>query len=53
MADEKKKILVVDDERDIVNLITDFLEGLDFQVVSASDGEKALQMTKDRPHGAG
>ncbi|RJP56001.1 MAG: response regulator [Candidatus Auribacter fodinae] len=44
MADEKKKILVVDDERDIVNLITDFLEGLDFQVVSASDGEKALQI---------
>ncbi|MEW6534240.1 MAG: response regulator [Candidatus Auribacterota bacterium] len=44
MADGKKKILVVDDERDIVNLITDFLEGLDFQVVSASDGEKALQI---------
>jgi len=44
MTDTKKKILVVDDEKDIINLITDFLEGLDFQVVSASDGDKALQV---------
>lgn len=41
---ERRKILVVDDEADIVNLISDFLQGLDYDVVSASDGEKALQV---------
>ncbi len=45
MAEEtKKKILVVDDEVDIVNLIKDFLELHDYSVITATDGDTALRL---------
>jgi two-component system alkaline phosphatase synthesis response regulator PhoP len=37
-----KKILVVDDEKKIVKLVKDYLEGAGFQVVTAADGQQAL-----------
>jgi DNA-binding NtrC family response regulator len=37
-------VLVVDDERHIVNLLRDLLEDEGYTVLSASDGEKALQV---------
>ena len=42
----KKKILVVDDEKDIVDLITYNLEKEGFSVIKAYDGEKALELIK-------
>lgn len=40
----KRKIMVVDDEPDIVYLLTNMLEKAGYQVSGASSGEKALQM---------
>ena len=45
MAD--KKILVADDEERIVKLINDFLVSASFSVVTAFDGEKALDIVKN------
>ena len=42
----KKKILVVDDEKDIVDLIIYNLEKEGFSVIKAYDGEKALELIK-------
>jgi two-component system alkaline phosphatase synthesis response regulator PhoP len=42
----KKKILVVDDEVDIVELIRYNLEKEGYDVLSASDGEKALEIVR-------
>ena len=39
-----KKILVVDDEQKIINIVRAYLEKENYQVVTASDGETALQM---------
>jgi len=39
---KKAKILVVDDERDIIELVSYNLEKEGFKVISATDGEKAL-----------
>ena len=47
MGADKKKILVVDDEPDIINLITDFLEHEEYHVISASDGDTALKLAID------
>lgn len=41
---EKIKILVVDDESRMRKLVKDFLVKRDFEVVEASDGEKAIEM---------
>lgn len=41
-----KKILVVDDEKDIVDLITFNLEKEGFAAIKAYDGEKALELVK-------
>ncbi len=38
-----RKILVVDDTRNVQVLLSDFLGGQDFQVVAASDGREALE----------
>ena len=38
----KRKILVVDDTRNVQVLLSDFLSGQDFEVLSASDGREAL-----------
>ncbi len=38
-----EKVLVVDDEKDIVELIKDFLENEGFEVITAYDGKEALK----------
>ena len=40
----KRKILVVDDTRNVQVLLNDFLGGQDFEVLSASDGREALEV---------
>ena len=45
-TDAKPTILVVDDEPDIVELITYNLQGEGYRVLSASDGAQALEITK-------
>lgn len=43
-------ILVVDDEKDIVDIICELLQGDGFTTISANDGKQALdQLTKKRP----
>lgn len=42
-----EKILVVDDEQNIVDLVTLYLEQEGFRVVSASDGAQALDIIKE------
>ena len=44
---ESKKILVADDEERIINLIKDFLSAASFSVLTAFDGEKALDIVKN------
>ena len=43
---DKRKILVVDDEEDIVDLLTFTLESEDFAVISAGDGIAAIEKIK-------
>jgi two-component system alkaline phosphatase synthesis response regulator PhoP/two-component system response regulator VicR len=43
MPEDKKKILVVDDERHIVRLVQVNLEKAGYEVVTASDGVEALE----------
>ncbi|MEA1971604.1 MAG: response regulator, partial [Thermodesulfobacteriota bacterium] len=46
-----EKILVVDDEKDLVDLISYNLEKDGFAVVKAYDGEEALRQVRTRkPH---
>ncbi|OGS43097.1 MAG: hypothetical protein A2539_09425 [Elusimicrobia bacterium RIFOXYD2_FULL_34_15] len=45
-----KKILVVDDEKDVVEVITMYLEKEDYEVTNAFDGLEALEkITNERP----
>lgn len=44
----KRKILVLDDERQIVLLVTRFLEGEGYEVVSAGDGKAGLLLAKEQ-----
>ena len=45
------RVLVVDDEPDAVELLTEFLRAKGYEVIAASDGEEALRKVKeDRPH---
>ena len=39
-----RKILVVDDTRNVQVLLSDFLSSQDFEVLSASDGREALEV---------
>ena len=41
-----KKILVVDDNPDIINMLKGYLTGEGFQVVTASNGQKALHVAR-------
>jgi len=41
-----KKILVVDDEKDMVAVLSQRLKGAGYEVTSASDGEEALKAVK-------
>lgn len=43
---EKKKILIVDDERDIRNIVSIYLENNDFESVQAENGVEALEILK-------
>ncbi|MBQ5765677.1 MAG: response regulator transcription factor [Clostridia bacterium] len=45
----KPLILVADDEIRITELISDFLKASDFDVITAADGEKALEAFKTNP----
>ncbi|MDO8735306.1 MAG: response regulator [Elusimicrobiota bacterium] len=46
---EPKKILVVDDEKDIVEIISMYLEREDYKVMGACDGVEALQKIISSP----
>jgi len=41
-----KKILVIDDEADVITYLKTFLEKSGFQILTASDGEKALAVAQ-------
>ena len=43
----KKKILIVDDEKQLVSLVKLHLEMAGYEVVSAGDGEKALSISRE------
>lgn len=46
----RKKILVVDDEKKIHDMITDYLDSLGYVTLTASDGKEALEMfRRDEP----
>jgi CheY-like chemotaxis protein len=46
----KQHILVVDDEKDIVEFLTQLLEDNDYRVSSANDGVEAMELvTKEKP----
>ena len=46
----KKQILVVDDEKDIVEFLTQLLEDNGYEVIGASDGVQGMEMVvKNRP----
>lgn len=43
----KDKILVIEDDNDIANLIKDYLEIDNFEVIIAGDGSKGVELAKD------
>ncbi len=45
----KERVLVVDDELFVRELLMEFLSKQDFEVISAQSGEEAIQMTKANP----
>lgn len=42
-------VLVIDDEKDILELITAMLSAEGYEVISAEDGERGIALLKDRP----
>ena len=42
-----KRILVVDDEKDIAEMISDYLQGLGYEVELAYDGREAIKKAKE------
>ena len=48
-AGESAKILLVDDDADVIQLLTVFLRGLGYAVLAASDGEQAIQTLAQHP----
>lgn len=44
-----KKILVVDDEPEIVSLLSEFLGNAGFQIITAVDGQMALDKVSEAP----
>jgi DNA-binding response OmpR family regulator len=46
----KKRVLVVDDEADLVEMLTLRLEANDYEVITASDGQEGLEKArKEKP----
>src|SRR6516164_1894169 len=43
-----KTVLVVDDERQIAQIARDYLQHAGFAVITAADGQQALQLARDR-----
>jgi DNA-binding response OmpR family regulator len=51
MKEAMSRVLVVDDEPDAVELLTEFLTAKGYEVITASNGEEALRrLQEDRPH---
>ena len=48
MADEKRKIMIVDDEKDVVNTINDILTEEGFETFSSYDGKDALRQINEK-----
>jgi len=48
MREAEPLVLVVDDERYIVDLLTDLLEDEGYRVISASDGLRALEIMREQ-----
>ena len=48
MTDKKKRILVVDDEIDLRDLLAHLLTGAGYEVESASDGEEAISILQKK-----
>jgi CheY-like chemotaxis protein len=47
--DKRTKVLVVDDDKNVINIIQDFLEPDQFEVLGASNGKEALGMVFIKP----
>ncbi len=45
---EDKRILIVEDEADVLRYLAAILEDADFEVVTAADGNRALELVKER-----
>ena len=51
MAPEKIRILVIDDDRDLTETVRGVLEAQDYEVLTAGDGERGLELAyTERPH---
>lgn len=49
MSETKRRVLLVDDERDLVKTVGKYLEVAGFEVLVARDGEEALTMVRTGP----
>lgn len=49
MTGEKKTILVVDDEPDVITFLSTLLEDNGYAIMSAENGEEALNRVKENP----
>lgn len=49
MAEDKKTILVVDDEPDVVDFLTTLLQDNGYETMTAGNGEEALDRVKETP----
>jgi len=51
VAPEKIRILVIDDDRDLTETVRGVLEAQDYEVLTAGDGERGLELAyTERPH---
>ena len=47
MAEERKRVLVVDDENSVLDLLSRTLEGAGYEVFTATDGQAALRVVEE------
>jgi DNA-binding response OmpR family regulator len=47
MGNQQKKILVVEDDTDLRNILVDGLGHFNYQIIQAEDGEKAVELLLD------
>ena len=43
-------ILIVDDDPNSIDLVVEYLDGCDFEIATANDGEEALSILEESPH---